>query len=263
MAKGIDCATPLNAQSAKAIAGEGYRFAARYLVPLGYAWKRLTQAEAEAISDAGMQVVSVYETSANRPAGGAAAGQADGAAAFREAQTVGQPPGTAIYFAVDYDAGPQDYDEIEAYLRATALQIPGYEAGVYGSFAVIEEMAQRGACRHFWQTYAWSRGQKSSRANLYQYRNNVKVAGVMVDLNESFGNEGGWKTNRSGGDGSVAPENPATGGEPAAEKMSPDDATKIIAFLQAAWKAATTAADREEFHRLANEVRKAAGLPLT
>jgi len=262
MTEGIDCATPLNAQTAKAIAREGYRFAARYLVPLGYAWKRLTQAEAEAITDAGMQVISVYETSANRPAGGAAAGQADGAAAFREAQTVGQPPGTAIYFAVDYDARAQDYDEIEAYLHAAATQIPGYEAGVYGSYAVIEEMAKRGACRHFWQTYAWSRGQKSSRANLYQYRNNVKVAGVTVDLNESFGNEGGWTTKQRGGDGGVTPENPATGGG-TNEKMSSDDAVKIIAFLQAAWKVATTKTDKEEFHRLANEVRKAAGLPLT
>jgi|GEM_PF-2640574 len=112
-------------------------------------------------------------------------------------------------------------------IRRLQTQIPGYEAGVYGSYEVIEEMAKRGACRHFWQTYAWSRGQKSSRANLYQYRNNVKVAGG---------------TN---------------------EKMSSDDAVKIIAFLQAAWKVATTKTDKEEFHRLANEVRKAAGLPLT
>lgn len=259
MTEGIDCATPLNAKSAKAFADAGYRFAARYLVPLGYAWKRLTPTEAETITEAGMQVISVYETSANRPAGGSSAGQADGAAAFREAQTVGQPPGSVIYFAVDYDAGPKDYDNIEAYLRAAAVQIPGYEAGVYGSYAIVEEMGRRQACRRFWQTYAWSRGKKSSYANMYQYRNDVKVAGLLVDLNEGYGNEGGWTTKKTGGGGEVSPDNPQTGGQVA--KLSEEDAVKIIAFLQAGWKIVSTKTDKEEFHRLANEVRKAAGLP--
>lgn len=236
----------MTAETAQALADSGFRFAARYLVPVRYAWKRLTPAEAAAISSAGLQIISVYETAANRPAGGASFGRTDGEAALREAQTVGQPPGTAIYFAVDYDAKPDDYDEIEAYLRAAASQITGYEAGVYGSYAVIEEMARRSACRHFWQTYAWSRGRKSDKANVYQYRNNVREAGITVDLNESYGHEGWWNT-------LAAEANPI---------MSEEDAVKIIAFLQAAWKAATTKTDKDEFHRLANEIRKAAGIPL-
>lgn len=255
MAEGIDCATPLNAQTARALAALGCRFAARYLVPAGYAWKRLTPAEAKAISDAGMRIVSVYETTASRPAGGTSSGNSDGAAALREARTVGQPPGTAIYFAVDYDAGAGDYDEIEAYLRAAAAQMPAYEVGVYGSFAVVEEMAGRGACRHFWQTYAWSRGKQSGKANLYQYQNNVQKAGVWVDLNRSFGGEGWWsltsQTETAGGNEEVTPD------------MSQEDANKIIAFLQAAWNIATTQTDKDEFHRLANEIRKAAGIPLS
>ncbi|MBW5447434.1 DUF1906 domain-containing protein [Cohnella sp. CFH 77786] len=246
MAEGIDCATPLNAKSAKALADAGYRFAARYLVPSSYAWKRLTRSEAEAITEAGMQIISVYETTANRPAGGSPSGQVDGASALREAKAIGQPEGTAIYFAVDYDAGPSDYDEIEAYLRTAAAQIPGYNAGVYGSYAVVEEMAKRRACAHFWQTYAWSRGKKSDKANVYQYRNDVRVAGVAVDLNKSYGNEGWWSLK----DDEEVPQ------------MSKDDAIKIIRFLQAAWNAATTQDDKDEFHRLANEIRKAAGMPL-
>lgn len=273
MPVGIDCAAPLSAKTAKALADAGYKFAARYLVPLGYAWKRLTPAEADAITAAGMYIISVFETAANRSGGGAAAGRADGAAAFREAQTVGQPSGSAIYFAVDYDAQPQHYDAIEAYLRAAAGQIPGYATGVYGSYAVIEEMARRGACSRFWQTYAWSRGKKSGRVHLYQYRNDVKVAGITVDLNESFGNEGGWTANKRGGTGGSEndehsqagdaneSDEQANGGDTSV--LAEEDAVKIIAFLQAAWKAATTETDRNEFHRLANEIRKAAGLPLT
>lgn len=248
MPEGIDCATPLNATTAKSLAAAGYRFAARYLVPPGYAWKRLTRTEAEAITEAGLQIVSVYETTANRPAGGTVAGLADGAAAYREAQAIGQPTGSAIYFAVDYDAGPGQYDEIEAYLRAAAEQIPGYAAGVYGSYQIVEEMAKRQACLHFWQTYAWSRGKRSDRANLYQYRNNVKASGITLDLNESFGNEGWWNTK---------PKQSETA------TLSQEDANKVIVILQAAWKAAATQADKDEIHRLANEIRQAAGLPMT
>jgi len=43
--------------------------------------------------------------------------------------------------------------------------------------------------------------------------------------------------------------------------MSKEDAEKIIRFLSAAWFAAADQASRDEFNRLANEVRKAAGLP--
>lgn len=245
---GIDCATPLTHATARMLAAAGNRFAARYLVPPTYAWKRLTRSEAEAISKAGMQIVSVFETSANRPAGGAASGRADGAAAYREALEIGQPIGSAIYYAVDYDAAPQDYEAIEAYLLAAASQTPGYAAGVYGSFAVVEEMAKRRACVHFWQTYAWSHGKRSDHANLYQHRNNVQVAGILVDLNESFGNEGGWSLQHA-----QSLEDSTT--------MSKEDAVAIIGFLQAAWKAAKTQADKDEFHRLANEVRKAAQIP--
>jgi hypothetical protein len=245
MTKGIDCSNPLKATTAKDIAQQGYRFAARYLVPERYAWKRLTLSEAEAITAAGMQIISVFETTANRASGGTSAGQQDGAAALKEARLIGQPAGSTIYFAVDYDAQPQDYDDIETYLQAASQEIPGYSSGVYGSYAVIEEMAKRKACQSFWQTYAWSRGKKSTYANLYQYQNDANVSGVIVDLNDSYGGEGWWNTNGEG-----------------VPTMSQDDADKIIRFLSAAWHAATTKTDKEEFNRLANEVRKAAGIPI-
>lgn len=241
---GIDCATPLTASAAKQIAAAGYKFAARYLVPATYTWKRLTLTEAQAITAAGMQIISVFETTADRAKGGAASGQADGAAALKEAQAIAQTAGSAIYFAVDYDAQPADYNAIEAYLKAAASQIAGYEAGVYASYAVIEEMYKRGACKHFWQTYAWSQGKQSSHANVYQYKNGASVAGVSVDLNRSYGGEGWWNT------------------EEGAITMSKDDAEKIIRFLSAAWFAAADDASRNEFNRLANEVRKAAGIPV-
>ncbi|GGD95266.1 DUF1906 domain-containing protein [Paenibacillus nasutitermitis] len=255
MAKGLDCAIPLSASNAKVLAGAGFVFAARYLVPERLSWKRLNRAEAEAITSAGMQIVSVYETSANRPAGGAAHGKSDGLAALREAKLIGQPKGSAIYFAVDYDAGQQDYEVIEHYLRAASAQLLDYHTGVYGSYAVIEEMAKRQACSHFWQTYAWSRGKKSQHANIYQYQNDTSVAGVKLDLNESFGKEGWWNTRIS--------EQPVK--PPLAQreyKMETRDAQAIIRLLAASYELTTDRQARAEIHRLANEIRRAADIPI-
>ncbi|WP_027085391.1 DUF1906 domain-containing protein [Cohnella panacarvi] len=251
MKKGIDCAQPLTASVAKSLVAAGQTFAARYLVPITYKWKRLTRAEAEAITAAGMKIISVFETTANRPAGGAKYGTEDGKAALAEAREIRQPAGSAIYFAVDYDAHPRDYDAIEAYLHAAASQLSGYKVGVYGSYAVIEEMAKRGAAKHFWQTYAWSRGKKSARANVWQHKNGVTLAGHPLDLNESYGGEGWWNTKSA--------DKPAQEVKP---KMSAEDANKIIGFLQAAWKATGDQESRAEFNRLANELRKASGQPL-
>lgn len=192
MPKGIDCAIPLTAAKAKAIRAAGYEFAARYLVPEQYAWKRLTREEAEAITAAGLKIVSVFQRGTSDAAGGAPNGTRDGKAAYREAKLIRQPEGTAIYFAVDYDAQPKDYDAIEAYLRAAAKEIPGYQVGVYGSFAVVEAMAKRVPGIRLWQTYAWSKGKRSSKVNIWQYKNDVTVAGHKVDLNESYGGEGWW-----------------------------------------------------------------------
>ncbi|WP_246010855.1 DUF1906 domain-containing protein [Brevibacillus nitrificans] len=201
--KGIDCAIPLTVVKAKAIAEAGMKFVCRYLVPAQYAWKRLTRAEAELISAAGMKVVSVFQRGNNDAAGGATNGTRDGIAALQEAKSIGQPEGTAIYFAVDYDAQPADYNAIEAYLRAAAKELPGYLIGVYGSYAVVDEMAKRGACSNFWQTYAWSKGRLSLAANLHQYKNGQTLAGHTVDLNDGLGDEGWWDTHQQKGDNPV------------------------------------------------------------
>jgi hypothetical protein len=193
--KGIDCAVPLTAEKAKAMAAAGMCFVCRYLVPASMAWKRLTRTEAELITAAGMKIVSVFQRGENDAAGGAINGARDGKAAYQEAKAIGKPTGTAIYFAVDFDAQPKDYDAIEAYLRAAAKELPGYSVGVYGSYSVVEEMARRGAAKHFWQTYAWSRGKISKCANIYQYKNGQSLAGHTVDFNESYGCEGWWDTN--------------------------------------------------------------------
>lgn len=243
--KGIDCAVPLTAEKAKAMYAAGMRFACRYLVPASMAWKRLTRAEAEAITAAGLKIVSVFQRGTNDAAGGAANGSRDGKAAFQEAKAIGQPEGTAIYFAVDYDAQPADYAAIESYLRAAAAEIPGYRIGVYGSYNVMEAMASVGACQHFWQTYAWSRGNLSKSANIYQYKNGQTLAGHTVDFNDGLGNEGWWDTNPQ-----------------AVEKVVDKAAAeKVIGVLGALWIASGDKQVQAAAHYAANALRDAAGIP--
>lgn len=192
--KGIDYTASTTAAQAKALKDAGYGFVCRYLVPVRMAWKRLTKAEADIISATGLQIVSVYEANANNAAKGAVQGAIDGKEAIIEGNTVCQPQGSTIYFAVDYDVQAKDYDIIEAYLKAAQAQIIGYNVGCYGSFGVCEEMSKRGI-KYCWQTYAWSAGKKSTYANVYQFNNGVNICGISCDANESYGNEGFWNFN--------------------------------------------------------------------
>lgn len=244
MTKGIDCATPLTSALACALYADGFEFACRYLVPSG--WKRLTMAEAEAISVSGLQIVSVFETMANRALAGRFAGLVDGKTATQVAKDVGQPAGSTIYFAVDFDALPAHMDLVASYIRAANEETPEYATGVYGSYAVIEAMKARGVCSRFWQTHAWSHGKKANGIHIYQHDCGpqglgLPIHGISVDLNESYGNEGWWNT--------------------VGYKLCAEDANKVIGLLGKVWEMLPEKQSQEEIHRLANELRKASGQP--
>ncbi|TBL75047.1 DUF1906 domain-containing protein [Paenibacillus thalictri] len=247
MSKGFDCATPLTAALARKFKADGYAFVCRYLAPPG-SGKRLTAAEAQVCTDAGLYLVSVFERTADRALGGAANGAEDGAMALQYAQEVGQPKGSVIYAAVDFDATASNYNAIEAYLRAFDQQIKGYECAVYGEYEVCKAMLDRGVVKKVWQTYAWSQGARLTGANLYQYQNDIVVNGIGVDLDESNGDAGGWQKGM------------------AIEQATALDAgvaqTIINTWIGPAWHEATDQQSKDYLHWLANELRKASGQPL-
>ena len=191
MFRGIDCASRLDAKTAARAKAAGFDFVGRYLVPETYG-KALVYPEVEAITGAGLRILSVFETTADRARSGAAGGGLDGFTACQRALALKMPKSGIIYFAVDYDAGASDFPLIAEYLKAARAQTGSYNVGVYGSFRVIEAMAQRGVCRGFWQCVAWSYGQKSEFRTVYQSDWSgtssalaAKAAiGVPVDLNE-------------------------------------------------------------------------------
>ncbi|MEL4105804.1 glycoside hydrolase domain-containing protein [Oscillospiraceae bacterium WX1] len=196
--KGVDCSTPITASVARSLNELGYHFVCRYLVPDKYP-KHLSADEAHHLTDAGLSIVSVFETSAGRARGGASYGTSDGMDALQAALSVKMPVSGTIYFAVDFNAADGDMDAIESYLKAAKTSMGPYKIGVYGSFSVVEEMAKRRACDSFWQTYSWSGGKKSQNAAIYQYLNGQSAAGITVDYDEAYDDTGMWNLNSGTG----------------------------------------------------------------
>jgi hypothetical protein len=138
--KGLDTTSNLS-EMATELKAQGFDFAIRYYS--SNPSKNLSLAEARTLSEARLQIGVVWETAGtdvgffNRQQG-----LADGAAACQMAHTaIGQPPGSAIYFAVDYDASSADidgpvsayFDGVQAAFEAACGDQAPYQIGVYGS----------------------------------------------------------------------------------------------------------------------------------
>ncbi len=172
----------------------GKTFVVRYVDYEGTS-KGLTSSELAELRANDMSVAMVYQKSTTTQAlAGRVAGAADAEYAAGQLAALGFPPETAIYFPVDFDAQPADQPKIDEYLRGAAEAIGVERVGVYGSFYVLDRCLKNGTVRWAWQTYAWSDGKLHPEAHLYQYLNNVTLAGAAVDLNEGRAeNFGQWK----------------------------------------------------------------------
>lgn len=179
---GLDYAwTQIAPQAHKAV---GSSFACRYLSPDHS--KNLTPAEAHALRQAGIDVVVVWESSANRALGGYAAGAADARAALVQASWCGQPANRPIYFAVDFDESPAQAAAVAEYFKGVNSVLGVERTGAYGGYWVIKRLFDAGLIRYGWQTYAWSGGNLDRRAHIYQYSNGHRVAGQDCDFNRAL-----------------------------------------------------------------------------
>ncbi|AZV78444.1 TIGR02594 family protein [Parasedimentitalea marina] len=126
--------------------------------------KRLEPAEAAAIADAGMTLAVVYQQRGG--SGGnindlnAKSGNADATRAVKQATQIGQPIGSAIYFAVDWDYfRPTDLKSISEYF-AEVRRVLGadYRVGVYGSGLVGKTLKSAGLVDFIWlsMSVGWS-----------------------------------------------------------------------------------------------------------
>ena len=147
---GFDTALPMT-RHAQALRRQGIDFVMRYYSH--NAAKNLGAEEASALGAAGLRIGAVWE-SAGTHAGffSRAQGQLDGAAALLEARAIGQPPGSAIYFAVDYDPSQAEIDgPVGDYFTGVAAALGGsYRIGVYGSGLCCASLLARKAAACSW-----------------------------------------------------------------------------------------------------------------
>lgn len=149
---------------------QGFTTAIRYYTAAA-APKRLSRAEAEALVRAGFTLAVVYQDQGNSPDGfSEAAGRLAGRRAHDYAQSViGQPEGSAIYFAVDFDASATELrDRIVPHFRGVgeALAEAGggaalYRVGAYGSGLTHETLLGAGVTSLAW--LSMSMGHRRSR----------------------------------------------------------------------------------------------------
>jgi hypothetical protein len=144
-ALGIDLPTDARDVSME-LKGSHLDFIARYYRDPTSRWPPLSAAEAQAVSSVGLRLVALWESRAQNPSYFSyASGYADAQSAYRQARAIGQPPGSAIYFAVDYNAPSRDVEgTIDHYFRGVLAGLiteagghqPEYRIGVYGSGSV-------------------------------------------------------------------------------------------------------------------------------
>jgi hypothetical protein len=169
MANGIDLPTDVGRVLAD-IQGANLDFVARYYRRPTSHWPSLSASEAQLLSSAGLDVVAVWEAASTQSSYFTRlSGVDDSTSAYHQAQLIGQPAGSTIYFAVDYDAPGQDIaDPITEYFRGVAAgfaaaggDTPDFKVGVYGSGAVCKALITAGLAEYSW--LALSRGWSGSR----------------------------------------------------------------------------------------------------
>lgn len=172
----------------------GYSFAVRYL-SYNTTGKNLSASEASALIAAGVDVVANWEDAAMDALDGRARGASDAEEAVRQATAAGMPDGRPIYFAVDFDAAPDQQPAIDDYFDGVASVIGRARTGGYGGFGPIQRLLDGGKIAWAWQTYAWSAGLWDPRAQLRQIRNSVTIAGGECDIDQAHADDfGQWGT---------------------------------------------------------------------
>jgi hypothetical protein len=160
--------------------------------------KRLTSAEAKAISAIGLQIVVVYEDS---PTGigyfSFARGHLDGVNAYHYGNLLHQPKGSAIYFAVDYDAKPQEITGgILDYFRGVKQGFTDggqgssiYDIGVYGSGLCCDWLKQHATiAKYTWlaESSGWNESGSYSDWDIKQRIAKKNLCGLTGGVNGNY-----------------------------------------------------------------------------
>ncbi|MBR1390482.1 MAG: DUF1906 domain-containing protein [Lachnospiraceae bacterium] len=197
MISGVDAYSSL-ANIASTLYSQGYRFAARYYCSNGSA-KLMSTSESATLASAGHKRVVVFQNTNNSYSYfSSAQGQADASYAVSLATARGQTSGSAIYFAVDFDATEAQINaNIMLYFSAVSSVITaaGYYVGVYGSGMTCRKIRNAGYASYSWLAMptGWAEYSTYTSWNIKQTCSTT-ISGVSVDIDSanSVNSIGGW-----------------------------------------------------------------------
>ena len=204
-ARGIDMPTDASDVIGELQGRPWLQFVARYYRDPASRWPALTPNEVRRLSALGLKIVTVWEWHSSDPAYFSyATGYNDALSAARQARTVGQPPGSAIYFAVDFNARgaalyqvDQYFGGINAGLAAAGGGRPEYKVGVYGSGAVCASVRGAGLAQYAWLSgsSAWDGTASYSAWNIRQAAQGARFSNLSFshDANEARNDYGGFQ----------------------------------------------------------------------
>jgi hypothetical protein len=142
--------------------GSRIEFVARYYRDPTSSLPALSSQEARKLASLGLQIVAVWEQNSPDPENlSYSFGHRDAVSAYKQAKAIGQPAGSAIYFAIDFNA--HELEPAKEYFRGIAAGLTAasggraeYKVGVYGSGAVCDAIKRAGLARYSWLTKATS-----------------------------------------------------------------------------------------------------------
>lgn len=199
--------------TAASVKDAGHIGAVRYVSGrrLGADWmagKPVTAAETRDFAAADLAVASVYQYGKDDTADwkqGAAGAAVHAPQAIAYHRDAGGPTGRPIYIAIDDNPTRAQYDaQIRPYLQAfsAALNLAGYQTGIYGNYSTIEWAIDDGVGEYFWQHKWGSDGKIHPRATLYQVRIDDaadSIGGLGVDVNHVYAQDWGqWTPGQAG-----------------------------------------------------------------
>jgi hypothetical protein len=171
-----------------------------------YAWKRITEEEAQAISAAGLTLFVVFEDDGD-PAFEGDVGTTHAQLATQQAEMIGQPMGSAIYFALEHLPNGYTDDDIpgvKKYFEEIRLAFEGkFQLGVYSNGVICDALLSAALCDYAWlsasTTFEGSKEfYKSGRWALAQKTPlDQNWGGLSVDVNEAKLHFGQFMTTQS------------------------------------------------------------------
>lgn len=183
---GFDCNTPVTAKVAQAFISSGYSFCVRYLSRTTQGKSDLSAAEANTILDAGLALMAVQHVRKPGWQPTADLGQQDGAAAAKNAASIGFPAGVNIWCDLEGVLKGTSAQDVTDYCNNwfTEVANAGFVPGLYVGDSCILDDGQLFSLKfqHYWRSQSNVPNVRSRGYQMFQLFPEVTKNGIGIDI---------------------------------------------------------------------------------